>query len=259
MVTDSSILSRSIAASGAGCSSHPPPCRTQCVRWHLSFRRCGLRIPHPQRMYDGVHDGGSRGVVRRGGVHTNGDIVQTTASTDCGAVARPIVRRQLYDDDYDLDAPSCKDLCLADCESDGDRSCLRSATHKGPCGRCAKFNCDKRCEARCGDDPRTREGYAVTECMPPARMRAWRAARRKVNSSVRSDFRRKCIEVRAEDGRALRHRVQGQGGRDLCDGQFVNAAGRARLCDELKAQDQDRHRYRKHARGRRRRYWQGRE
>jgi len=157
MVTPSSIDFITVIAASGGLMFVfiPAHCQLNACWWHLSFPEMRLRIPHPQEcmtecMTVAVEESCVAEVVQR-----MRDIVHDDrTSTDCESSCTTSCVDNCTDDDYDLERASCKDLCLGRLPNQTvDEAACGSATHKGPCGRCAKFNCDKRCEARCGDDP----------------------------------------------------------------------------------------------------------
>lgn len=131
-------------------------------------------------------------------------------------------------------APSCKDVCLSDCDAGGD-SCGNSM-HKGPCGRCEKHNCAKKCEDKCGDDPEPPKVTTTTQCMPTCTSACSASCTAKANTSCQVDCQEKTY-VQCENTMVERCNTEckDKGGAIFCDGQFVNASSAKSCADELRA------------------------
>lgn len=132
--------------------------------------------------------------------------------------------------------PSCMDLCVADCDSDGDLTTCSDATYKGPCSRCAKHNCNEKCEARCGDDPEPVRVTTQTECMPTCTNACVASCSAKVNTQCQVDCQERTYTTCEQ--RMVEHcetECEDKGGAIFCDGQFVNAADARECSDEMKA------------------------
>lgn len=158
----------------------------------------------------------------------------TTASADCEASCETTCVDDCTTTTTTTNPPSCMDLCLQDC-GDGGGSC-ESATHKGACGRCGKFNCQKRCEAKCGDEPEPARVTTVTECMPTCSKACMASCTAKVNTQCQVDCQEKTY-TSCEQKMVERCETQctDKGGAIFCDGQFVNATDVRDCADELEA------------------------
>jgi hypothetical protein len=159
----------------------------------------------------------------------------TTASTECESSCTTSCVNDCTTTTTTTNPPSCMDLCLDNCDEDGGGAC-GSATHKGPCGRCAKHNCQKRCEAKCGDDPEPAKVTTVTECMPTCSNACMASCTAKVNTQCQVDCQEKTY-TSCEQKMVQRCETEckDKGGAIFCDGQFVNAADVHDCADELKA------------------------
>jgi len=128
------------------------------------------------------------------------------------------------------------DLCLADCDgAGGDDACGRAA-HRGPCGRCEKHNCEKRCAAKCGDDPQPKKVTTVTECMPTCTNACSASCTAKANTTCQVDCQERTY-TQCEQ-KMVEHcdtECKDKGGAIFCDGQFVNASDAQSCADELRA------------------------
>ncbi|HET6333825.1 MAG TPA: hypothetical protein VFG30_11475 [Polyangiales bacterium] len=159
----------------------------------------------------------------------------TTASTECESTCTTSCVNNCTTTTTTENPPSCMDLCVADCDSDGGDGACGSATHKGPCGRCQKFNCNKRCEARCGDDPEPAKVTTTTECMPTCTNACMASCTAKVNTQCQVDCQErtytKCEQKMVQQ---CETQCEDKGGAIFCDGQFVNAADVHNCADELK-------------------------
>jgi hypothetical protein len=132
--------------------------------------------------------------------------------------------------------PSCMDLCLSDCEDDQDDWCGNSA-HKGPCNRCEKHNCEKRCQDKCGGDAeQPTKITSVTECMPTCTDACAASCTAKVNTQCQVDCQESmytsCEQKMVEQ---CNTQCMDKGGAIFCDGQFVNADNAQSCADELSA------------------------
>lgn len=131
--------------------------------------------------------------------------------------------------------PSCIDLCLADCDK-GDSDFCGNSTRRGACGRCAKHNCAKKCERRCGDEPEPEKVTTVTECMPTCTNACSASCTAKVNTQCQVDCQERSY-VKCEETMVERCETEctKKGGAIFCDGQFVNASNASSCADELLA------------------------
>jgi hypothetical protein len=158
----------------------------------------------------------------------------TTATTECESSCTTSCVNNCTTTSVTQNPPSCMDLCLADCQ-DGDDSACGSATHRGPCGRCAKFNCNKRCEARCGDEPEPAKVTTVTECSPTCTNACMASCTAKVNTQCQVDCQERtytqCEQKMVEQ---CQTQCEDKGGAIFCDGQFVNAADVHDCADEAR-------------------------
>jgi hypothetical protein len=159
----------------------------------------------------------------------------TTASTECENTCTSSCVNNCTTMTTTETGPTCMDLCLADCDADDDDSCGRAA-HQGPCGRCKKYNCHKRCEARCGDDPEPQKVTTTTECMPTCTNACMASCTAKVNTQCQVDCQERtytsCEQKMVE---RCETQCEDKGGAIFCNGQFVNAADVHDCADELKA------------------------
>jgi hypothetical protein len=162
----------------------------------------------------------------------------TTASTECESSCTTSCVDNCMTTVVTEQKPSCNDLCLADCRSgeDDDRAC-GSASHKNACGRCAKHNCEKRCEQRCGDDAEPVKVTSVTECSPTCTNACMASCTAKVNTQCQVDCQERTYT--ACEQKMVEHcetQCEDKGGAIFCDGQFVNAADANDCASELKTE-----------------------
>jgi hypothetical protein len=131
---------------------------------------------------------------------------------------------------------SCMDLCLSDCDAaDGDSYCGASK-FKNACGRCKSHNCEKRCQAKCGDAEAPKKITTVTECMPTCTNACSASCTAKVNTQCQVDCQESTY-VQCQD-QMVQHcetECKDKGGAIFCDGQFVNADNADSCADELLA------------------------
>jgi hypothetical protein len=133
-------------------------------------------------------------------------------------------------------APSCMDLCLADCDSAGAEDSCGSAAHKGPCSRCEKHNCEKRCAEKCGGDAAPKKVTTVSECMPTCSTACNASCTAKANVQCQVDCQERTY-TQCEQ-KMVEHcdtECKDKGGAIFCDGQFVNADNAQSCADELRA------------------------
>ena len=157
----------------------------------------------------------------------------TTASTECESTCTQSCVNDCMTTTVSETGPSCMDLCLADCD-DGGNAC-GSSSRKGACGRCQKYNCNKKCEARCGNDPEPMRVKTVTECMPTCTNACSASCTAKVNTQCQVDCQERTY-VQCEQRMVERCETEcsQKGGAIFCDGQFVNAANAESCADELR-------------------------
>lgn len=158
----------------------------------------------------------------------------TTASTECEASCTTSCVDNCTTTTTTENPPSCIDLCLADCDEDGGGACGGS-THQSRCGRCAKHNCNKRCEDKCGDDPEPAKVTTTTECMPTCTNACMASCTAKVNTQCQVDCQERtytsCEQKMVE---TCKTECKDKGGAIFCDGQFLNAVDVHDCADELK-------------------------
>lgn len=158
----------------------------------------------------------------------------TTATTECTAGCQTSCVNNCTTTSTTTKPPSCMDLCVADCDSDG--NLFTCTGDKGPCTRCAKHNCNKRCEERCGDDPEPERVTTTTECMPTCTNACMASCSAKVNTQCQLDCQEKtytsCEQKMVEK---CSTECEDKGGALFCDGQFVNAVNVQDCADEAKA------------------------
>jgi MYXO-CTERM domain-containing protein len=159
----------------------------------------------------------------------------TTASTECENTCTTSCVDTCTTTSVTTNPPSCIDLCLADCDTDGSGACGGSK-HRGACGRCAKHTCAKKCEARCGDSPEPEKVTTVTECMPTCTEACSASCTAKVNTQCQVDCQERSY-VQCEQKMVERCETEctQKGGAIFCDGQFVNASNASSCADELLA------------------------
>ena len=157
----------------------------------------------------------------------------TTASTECESSCTTSCVQSCTTNTTATNAPSCMDLCLTDCQSD---SACAGAGHAGRCGRCAKFNCEKKCEARCGDAPEPARVKTTTECMPTCTNACAASCTAKVNTQCQLDCQeRMYTQCEQKMVQQCETHCRDKGGAIFCDGQFVNASSARDCAGELKA------------------------
>lgn len=156
----------------------------------------------------------------------------TTASTECESSCTTSCVQSCSTTSTTTQPPSCMDLCLSDCQSAD--AC--SGGHGERCGRCAKFNCDKRCEAKCGDEPEPARVTTTTECMPTCTNACSASCTAKVNTQCQLDCQeRMYTQCEQKMVQQCETQCKDKGGAIFCDGQFVNAGDAHDCADELKA------------------------
>jgi MYXO-CTERM domain-containing protein len=160
----------------------------------------------------------------------------TTATEDCQNTCTHSCVDSCTTETTTAKAPSCMDLCLSDCQSDDDDAC-GSATHKGPCGRCQKHNCEKRCQDKCGGSAeQPTKVTTTTECMPTCTDACAASCTAKVNTQCQVDCQERtytnCEQKMVEQ---CNTECKDKGGAIFCDGQFVNADNTQSCADELSA------------------------
>lgn len=158
----------------------------------------------------------------------------TTASTECTASCETSCVNNCTTMTTAQKGPSCMDLCVADCDSDG--NIFTCTGEKGPCTRCAKHNCNKRCEEKCGDAEEPERVTTTTECMPTCSNACMASCTAKVNTQCQVDCQEKtytsCQQKMVEK---CQTQCEDKGGALFCDGQFVNAADVNDCADEVEA------------------------
>jgi hypothetical protein len=131
--------------------------------------------------------------------------------------------------------PSCMDLCLSDCEGDGEGAC-GSSRNRNACGRCTAHNCEKKCEAKCGDAEEQPKITTVTECMPTCSSACSASCTAKANTTCQVNCQEKTFtECEQKMVEQCETECTQEGGAIFCDGQFVNAPNARSCADELRA------------------------
>lgn len=156
-----------------------------------------------------------------------------TASTECEAGCTSSCQDQCTTTATTSSAPTCMELCLDDCGGDDNGYCGHS-THQSACGRCAKHNCEKRCEAKCGDATNQPKVTTTTECMPTCSIACSASCTAKVNTQCQVDCQERtytqCEQKMVEQ---CQTDCMQTGGAIFCDGQFINASNAQSCADEL--------------------------
>jgi hypothetical protein len=151
----------------------------------------------------------------------------TTASTECESTCTASCVNNCTTMTTTETGPSCKDLCLADCgggSADGDRR-----------SRCAKYTCERKCEARCGDDPEPTRVTSTTECNPTCTNACTASCTAKVNVECQQDCQeRTYVQCEQRMVEQCRTQCEDKGGAIFCDGQFVNATNAESCADEIR-------------------------
>jgi hypothetical protein len=160
-----------------------------------------------------------------------------TASTECESSCTTTCTDDCTTTATTDKAPSCMELCVADCDGPGGEDACGSAGHKGPCSRCEKHNCDKRCHEKCGDDDSApKKVTTVTECMPTCTNACSASCTAKANTQCQVDCQERTY-TQCEQ-KMVEHcdtECKDKGGAIFCDGQFVNASNAQSCADELRA------------------------
>src|ERR1700753_1516952 len=156
-----------------------------------------------------------------------------TATTDCESTCATSCVQDCTTTATTSNAPSCQDLCLSDCNGAEGDSC-GSASNPGPCNRCEAHNCEKRCEEKCGDDPKPQKVTTVTDCMPTCATACGASCTARVNTQCQEDCQQntytQCQQTMVEHCNTT---CQDKGGAIFCDGQFVKAVDREGGVDVL--------------------------
>lgn len=159
----------------------------------------------------------------------------TTASTECETSCTTSCVDSCTTSTTTETAPSCMDLCLQDCDTDENSYCGR-ATHRGPCGRCAKHTCEEKCEQKCGDATQQTKVTSVTECMPTCSNACAASCTAKVNTQCQVDCQdTSYTQCEQQMIQTCQTECKDKGGAIFCDGQFVNAGSAQSCADELDA------------------------
>jgi hypothetical protein len=159
----------------------------------------------------------------------------STASTSCESSCTSSCVNDCTTTTTTEQPPSCMDLCLSDCEGDDDSACGNSR-YRNACGRCTAHNCEKKCEAKCGDAEAQPKITTVTQCMPTCTSACSASCTAKANNTCQVACQEKTYtECEQKMVEQCQTECKDKGGAIFCDGQFVNA-GNARSCaDELRA------------------------
>ncbi|HKU37759.1 MAG TPA: hypothetical protein VJR89_06415 [Polyangiales bacterium] len=160
----------------------------------------------------------------------------TTASAECQSTCTQSCVQDCTTTTTEEEGASCMDLCLADCDAgDGESYCGKSKFH-GACGRCAKHNCEKRCEEKCGDATAPKKVTTVTECMPTCTNACSASCTAKVNTQCQVDCQeRTYLDCQEQMVQRCETECKDKGGAIFCDGQFINATTADDCADELRA------------------------
>lgn len=159
-----------------------------------------------------------------------------TATTECEASCTSSCSTNCTTTATTTTAPTCIDLCLADCQDDDREGYCGRATHRSACGRCAQHNCEKRCEATCGDASAQQKVTTVTQCMPTCTNACSASCSAKVNTQCQVDCQeRTYTQCETSMVEQCRTECMQEGGAIFCNGQFVNASNAQTCADELLA------------------------
>lgn len=157
-----------------------------------------------------------------------------TASTECESGCTTSCQDRCTTTATTSSAPTCMDLCLDDCRSDDDEGYCGRSAHRNACGRCQQHNCEKRCEAKCGDESKQPKVTTVTECMPTCSSACSASCTAKVNTQCQVDCQERtytqCEQTMVEQ---CQTNCMQKGGAIFCNGQFVNASNAQSCADEL--------------------------
>ena len=127
------------------------------------------------------------------------------------------------------------DLCLNDCEAEDENTYCGSSSRRSACGRCAKHNCNKRCEAKCGDANEQKKVTSETECNATCMNACSASCTAKVNTQCQVDCQEStytsCEQKMVEQ---CETQCTDKGGAIFCNGQFVNATNAQSCADELR-------------------------
>jgi len=157
-----------------------------------------------------------------------------TASVECESTCTDSCVDNCTTTTTTSNAPTCQELCLADCDSANDAGTCGKSKHKGPCSRCEQHNCAKRCEEKCGDDPQPKKVMTVTECMPTCTTACSASCTAKANTQCQTDCQeRTYVQCETSMVEQCNTTCKQKGGAIFCDGQFINASNVNSCSDEL--------------------------